>query len=334
MFNDPPSEAGATGDASRGRPAGLDVVIVNWNSGALLGACLDALAAGHAAGDLHVIVVDNASSDGSEARAATARPGLRVTLVHNAANRGFAAACNQGATRGQAPLVLFLNPDTRVEPDTLTKAMDFLASPAGHRVGILGVKLLGDGGRTERTCARAPSPRLTLARAVALDRIAPAWVPPHFMIEWDHQDTRDVAQVMGAFLLIRRPLLAALGGFDERFFVYYEDLDLCLRAAQSNAAVVHFAGASVWHQGQGTTAQVKDRRLFYILRSEVLFAAKHFGTTTAVALLALQLAVQIPLRTARAALAGAPGEWRQVLRGAGLLIRDAPRLLRRLLQRA
>ncbi|GGC63304.1 glycosyltransferase family 2 protein [Chelatococcus reniformis] len=334
MFNDPPSEAAAIGDALCGRATKLDIVIVNWNSGDLLGACLDALAAAAAARDLHVIVVDNASRDGSDAVATAPRPGLAVTLIRNAMNRGFAAACNQGAARGQSPLVLFLNPDTRVEPDTLTKAMDFLASPAGEGVGILGVKLLGEGGRTERTCARAPSPRLTLARAVALDRIAPAWVPPHFMVEWDHQDTREVAQVMGAFLLIRRPLLAALGGFDERFFVYYEDLDLCLRATQNGTAVVHFAGASVWHQGQGTTAQVKDRRLFYILRSEVLFAAKHFGTAIAVALLALQLAVQIPLRTGRAAASGAPGEWRQVLRGAGLLIRDTPRLLRRLLQRA
>ncbi|MFC0282884.1 glycosyltransferase family 2 protein [Camelimonas abortus] len=311
-------------------PTQLDVVIVNWNAGALLGECLDALAASTIAAALHVIVVDNASRDGSWA-ACVARRDLRVSLIRNPDNRGFGAACNQGAAAGDAPYLLFLNPDTRVFPDTLEAALAFARRPfGGAPPGAVGVIHVDDRGEAQRTCASQPTAGRLLGRALALDRIAPRLAPPLFMTGWDHLDTRAVAQVMGAFLLMERALFERLGGFDARYFVYYEDMDLCLRVAAAGRPVVHFAGARTWHKTQGTTAQVRDRRLFYFWRSEMTFAARHFGAATAWLLLPAYMFVQTPLRVLQAALRGQPGEWRQPLRALGLLLQALPDLRRRI----
>ncbi len=164
-----------------------------------------------------------------------------------------------------------------------------------------------------------------LGRAFALDRLGLA--RPHFMREWDHETDRAVDQVMGAFLMIRRDLFAALGGFDERFFVYYEDVDLCLRAREAGYAVRHLAGPSARHLGQGTTRQARARRLFYILRSEILYAGKHHGRAVALALTASAFGAQIPLRLTQALLRRSPAEAREVLRAACLLAAALPEIL-------
>jgi N-acetylglucosaminyl-diphospho-decaprenol L-rhamnosyltransferase len=309
-----------TMDEVPGRTAELDVVIVNWNSRDLLRDCVAALAESSNAARLRVIVVDNASTDGS---AEALAPGdLDLLVIRNDTNRGFGAACNQGAAAGGAPILLFLNPDTRVRPDTLRLAIDRLGSSPD--TAILGVRQTDESGATLRTCARIPDVRSLAGQAVGLDRLG--LVVPHFMTEWDHEETRQVGQVMGAFLMIRRPLFERLGGFDERFFVYFEDVDLCRRAAETGGAVVHFADATIWHGTQGTTAQVKDRRLFYFLRSKALYVAKHHGRAAALLLLALDLGVQVPLRVLRALATGARGDAGAVLRAARMLVADLPRL--------
>ena len=180
-----------------------------------------------------------------------------------------------------------------------------------------------------RTCARRRTLGRLVGQALALDRLG--LVRPHFMTEWDHADTREVGQVMGAFLMIRRALFARLGGFDERFFVYWEDVDLCARAAESGAAVVHFAGTDIYHRTQGTTAQVKDRRLFYYWRSQALYAGKHFGRAAGRLMLALIFVAQVPLRAGRALASGQVGEAKAVRSAARMLLADLPALWRALL---
>jgi GT2 family glycosyltransferase len=305
----------------------VDIVIVNWNAGALLRDCIAALDADVGASRLHVIVVDNASTDGSADELAVTA--LRLSVIRNAENRGFAAACNQGAAAGHAPLLLFLNPDVRVEPDAIAQAMDFLAEPAQATTGIVGIRLLDRQGRTSRTCARRPTVAALLLRTLFLDRIVPRAVPPHFMTEWDHLDTRPVDQVMGAFLMIRRDLFGRAGGFDQRFFVYYEDLDLCLRAIDSGHAVVYLAGPTAIHDGGGTTSTVKDRRLFYETASRVRFMHKWHGMVAAGALAALIALAELPLR-AIGTMARAPRDGWLVLRGAGLFWCNLPHLIREL----
>lgn len=303
----------------------LDVVIVNWNSGALLRGCVAALARSTAAHRLNVVVVDNASTDDSlEGLAGEA---LRLEVVRNRDNRGFGAACNQGAERGRAPFLLFLNPDTRVAPDGLDQVLAFLGAPEQAKVGVVGLRLVDEEGRTQRTCAREPTLLGLLGQEAGLDRLVPRLIRPHFLTEWDHGATRPVDQVMGAFLMIRRDLFNRLGGFDERFFVYYEDVDLCDRARRAGFAVVHFAGAQAWHQGGGTTRQVKDRRLFYLMRSQVLYADKRFGSAAALLILFAALGAQVPIRVARAVLTASARDGAAALRAGWLLLRDLPALI-------
>ncbi|ALJ39555.1 glycosyltransferase family 2 protein (plasmid) [Azospirillum brasilense] len=315
----------------------IRIVTVNWNAGDLLRACVASVpAALIGAVTLEaMVVVDNASADGSadgleaggleDGRLADG--GAPLTVLRNLENRGFAAACNQGAAGSRADWLLFLNPDTRLSETSLAPALAFLAEPAQAHTGILGIRLTDELGRTQRSCARAPTPGRILAQAVGLDRLLPGLFPPHFMTEWDHLDSRPVDQVMGAFLLIRRSLFEELGGFDERFFVYFDDVDLCLRTRRTGWEVVHFAGAEAFHRGCGTTDQVRDLRLFYALRSRIQFATKHFSTPTAALVTAATLTVEPLVRLLHALASRSPADARAVLRGSALLWRSLPCLL-------
>ena len=303
----------------------LDVVVVNWNAGPQLAACLSSLAACDDAAALRVVVVDNASADGSAE--GLERPDLAVTVLRNGENLGFARACNQGAALGSADAILFLNPDTEVSRDGIGEARALLEAEA--RTGIVGARLVDEAGLTHRTCARTPTVLSLLAHTLFLDRLVPRLVPPHFRLDWDHADTRAVDAVMGAFLMIRRPLFERLGGFDERFFVYWEDADLCARTGEAGLAVCHAARAVIRHRGQGTTEAVKDRRLFYFLRAQALYADKHHGRAALLGVLAAVFTVNLPVRLVRALLRGGPGEAGAVLRAGRWLAGASPKLLTR-----
>ncbi|MCC6992463.1 MAG: glycosyltransferase family 2 protein [Acidobacteria bacterium] len=290
-------------------PASLDIVIVNWNTGDALRACLQSIAEGAAGVTLaRVVVVDNASTDDSMTRASAVR--LPLTVVGNDANRGFGAACNQGARGSAADYLLFLNPDTLLEPDTLARTLAFLESPAQADVGICGIRLLGDDGLPSTSAARFPSPRIIFGEATGLGRVVPGLFPRHLLTADDCATTRDVDQVIGAYFVIRRALFDALAGFDERFFVYFEEVDLSLRARLAGYRSVFFADASAYHAGGLSSDQVKAARLFYTLRGRLLYAWKHFPVVERWLVMAITLGVEWPARTllARAKGGAAPAE--------------------------
>lgn len=275
----------------------LDVVIVNWNSGDLLRECIASFAGVSRAGfELsNVIVVDNASVDGS----ADGLENIGVPLVRiaNTTNVGFAAACNQGARVGHAEHVLFLNPDTRLFHSSLAEVVRFLEDHAATKVAVCGVQLLDGRGQIARSCVRFPTISRQIAHFFGLQYIAPRVFPRELMTEWDHSISRVVDQVMGAFFWVRRERFDELGGFDERFFVYYEELDFCLRAASLNWTTYYLASAQVYHKGGGTTSRVRATALFLFLRSRALFGYKHFGIGWGTLLLALALIIEPFSRT-------------------------------------
>jgi len=252
----------------------LAIIIVNYNTRQLLDDCLESVYKADAPkGGLQVVVVDNASRDGSAD--ALSLPSGSLKVMRNERNRGFAAACNQGAAGLRSDLVLFLNPDTRLFANSLSVPMAFLADPAHSGVGIVGVQLLDETGTIARSCSRFPRPSQFASQVMGLDRVVPQ--TGHAMREWDHLETRDVDQVIGAFFLVRRAVFESLAGFDERFFVYFEEIDLAARARQAGHRSVFLAEAQAWHRGGGTTDQVKGIRLFYSLRSRLLYSRKHFS---------------------------------------------------------
>ena len=281
----------------------LDIIIVNWNTGHALRSCIDSVLDGRDGVAIQrIVVVDNASSDDSVTVAAQ---GLaRFELIHNDTNRGFAAACNQGAAGSSADYVLFLNPDTRMYSDTLPRTVAFMQATEQRDVGICGIKLVDDDGHPTTAAARFPSLRSLFGEATALSRVLPSLFPPHLLSSRECEITRNVDQVIGAFFLIRRQVFEALGGFDERFFVYYEEVDLSLRARQQGHRSMYFSGAKAYHRGGLSSEQVKATRLFYSLRSRLLYAFKHFSRARAWLAVLVTFGVELPARFGRALLRG------------------------------
>ena len=255
------------------RSTAITIIIVNWNSGQFLAECLASIVAHGDEFVGSVVVVDNASTDDSLEQCSSI-PLPRLSIVRNTSNLGFARACNVGAVGASTPHLLFLNPDARLLPDTLRSLLEFLKLPEQQGVGIAGVQLVNSAGHVSRCCARFPRPGQLVARALGLDRVKV--VSGHFMSEWNHLTTRPVDHVIGAFFVVRRSLFEELGGFDERFFVYLEDLDFSLRAKHAGWESVYFAEANAIHFGGGSSQQVKAQRLFYSLRSRLLYSHKHF----------------------------------------------------------
>ena len=306
----------------------LDIVIVSWNTARELVECLASIAASDRAAFhlARVVVVDNASRDGSGHQIA-AGP-LPLTVVRNAENRGFAAACNQGAAGSKADYLLFLNPDTRLFPETLARTVTFLERSDSGDIGICGIRLVDAQGDSVVAGAHFPTVRSYIGQALGLDRLLPRSFPPLLISMADGDATRDVDQVIGAFFLARRQVFESLGGFDERFFVYFEEVDFSLRARQRGFRSVCFAGATAVHHGARSSEQVKATRLFYSLRSRVLYAFKHFSPVSAWATVAVTLGPELIARTLRALGHRSAVELREVAGGYTYLLRD-PALWRR-----
>lgn len=301
--------------------APIHVVIVNWNSGAQLRECLQSFAA--VSGEValaRVTVVDNASTDGSCEALGAALP---LTVIRNADNRGFAAACNQGAAGSDADYLLFLNPDTRLLPGSLEDAARYLRAPEHTSVGIVGIQLVDSEGHVARNTARVPSAWSMIGNSLGLDRLMPSVFPPHFVSEWAHDETCEVDQVMGAFFFMRRSVFEALGGFDERFFVYFEDMDFAMRARELGWNSVYLATAQAFHRGQGTTDAATSRRMLYFARSRVLYARKHFGVFGALLVMLATLLFE-PL----ARIVASPRTAGATLSAFTMLWKDLPSMLR------
>jgi N-acetylglucosaminyl-diphospho-decaprenol L-rhamnosyltransferase len=273
--------------------ANLDIVIVNWNTGTQLRACLQSLSSallGFGLSEFHCIVVDNGSADGS----ADGLEGLPfpLKLIRNHENKGFAFACNQGAGQGDSEYILFLNPDCRLFPDSLEKVSHFLEEQGHEHIGIIGVQLVDGNGAIQRNVARFPTPKSLFHQMLGLDRLLPRRFPPHFITDWDYGETREIDQVPGAFFFVRRKVFEHLNGFDERFFMYYEDLDFSYRAVQAGWKSFYLADAQAVHFGGGASYQVKGKRLYYVLTSRALYVAKHFGFQSSLRIIFASWAVE------------------------------------------
>lgn len=305
----------------------IDVIIVNWNTGQQLRECLQALSDSRRDGYIlsRVVVVDNASGDGSASDLNSFSLPLR--LIQNAENRGFAAACNQGAESSVADYLLFLNPDTRLYPDTLARSVACMEVAENSRIGILGVQMVDENGAVLRHCTRLLATRYFMNVMLGLNYLSPARFPAHAHEEWDHLESRPIEHVIGAYFFMRRSLFAKLDGFDERFFVYYEDVDLSLRTSQAGSMVYYLASARCFHACGGSSKQVKARRLFYILQSRIFYAFKNFATWNAIGLSMATLFVEPVSRLARAIATGSIREAGETVHGYCLVWLALPRIL-------
>jgi GT2 family glycosyltransferase len=270
----------------------LDIVIVNWNSGSRLKDSISSIGPAKRDGLIlrDVVIIDNTSTDDSLAGIDLA--GVPVKILHNNKNRGFAAACNQGATLTESDYLLFLNPDTCLHENSLWVPLAFMENPDNAHIGICGIQLIDESCRVTRSCARFPSAINFTSQAIGLSKLPWLRASGVHMADWDHASTREVDHVIGAFFLVRRAVFNELNGFDERFFVYLEDLDFSLRARRAGWRSVYLTVAQAFHVGGGSSQRVMATRLFYSLRSRILYGFKHFNIFAATGLMLATLALE------------------------------------------
>jgi GT2 family glycosyltransferase len=251
----------------------LSIVIVHYNTPEDLGRCLESLRAQAPACEHEVVVIDNAST----------APGLdelqdrfdQVRWVRNAENVGYGRACNQGMALVPADYHLILNPDIVVLEGAIDAALRH--AERHPRAGIIGPQLLNEDGTIQESCRRFYTFWTLLMRRTLLGKLVPnsRTVARHLMRDFDHQSVRPVDWVLGGCLLVRREALARCGPMDDRFFLYFEDVDWCYRMWQCGYEVVYLPDARFVHRHRRSSARgALDRSFWLHLTSLISFYEK------------------------------------------------------------
>jgi N-acetylglucosaminyl-diphospho-decaprenol L-rhamnosyltransferase len=260
----------------------VSVIIVSYNAADQLEAALRSLAAlPEVAADptlAEVIVSDNGSADDSVSRARAAYPAIRI--LENGANLGFAKACNIGARAARAPLLFFLNPDARGHAGLLRSAVEYFDDHLD--VAMAGAKLLNEDGSVAESCGEFDTWWQAFLRSSAWGEL------PFFrkqangyrLRQWDYASERDVDLVVGAAMFVRASVFRELGGFDERFFLYHEEIDFAHRLRDRGLRVVYLPQCVVTHAGEAGGAKKTwgaSGVLGWRQRSRRLYWIKHHG---------------------------------------------------------
>jgi N-acetylglucosaminyl-diphospho-decaprenol L-rhamnosyltransferase len=249
----------------------VTVVVVNFNSGGYLERCLRSVE--EAAGDARaeIVVVDNASVDGSEDRAIAAVPGAR--LIRSGANLGFAAAANRGMRVASAPFVFLLNPDAVISGGTLGGFLKVAAERP--RAGVIGCLTRNPDGSIYPSARKVPSAIESLGHMfVGPFRPENRWSRAYTMADWDRRSEREVGWVSGSSMLLRAEALAAVGLFDEDYFMYVEDVDMCTRMRAAGWEVRFCPELEVEHV-VGSATRGSRRMTLEHSRSIYRYYAKH-----------------------------------------------------------
>lgn len=232
----------------------LSIVIANWNTGDLLRRCVASIVASAPAAGFEIVVVDNASSDQSLAalrRDAAAAPLLgagRLRIIENSENRGFGAANNQAFALSRSPFVLLLNPDTLMVPGAIDSLIGVLRADA--RIGGCGPRLVNADGSLQISVWRNPPTAWEIVLAnLRLYRLLPERIRGELLLgpHWRHDRRRSVRMLSAAALMVRRAAIDAAGGFDERFHMYAEDNEWCLRIVRAGWRLVFEPAVVVRH---------------------------------------------------------------------------------------
>ncbi|MEW5944762.1 MAG: glycosyltransferase family 2 protein [bacterium] len=254
------------------------IIIVNYNSGDSLAELLDSLAT-ETRDDTEVIVVDNHSAD--ESLKTISQRGAAIRAVLNDENLGFARAVNQGIAASMGKLILLLNPDVVVSAGALREIEN--ATLQDPSVGISGGKILGADGRLQLACRRGfPTPWVSFCRLSGLSFLFPGsgLFARYNLTYLNENEMTPVDAVSGSFMMIRRELLDRIGLFDEDFFLYAEDLDICYRAKKAGWTVRYVPSAVVVHK-KGVCASKNPVRASYEFYNTMwTFHRKHFMRST------------------------------------------------------
>jgi len=242
----------------------LSVILVNYNDRNHIEACLSSLRENGPSVEHEIIVVDNASTDGS--RELIAHSFRSVRLIASAENAGFSRANNIGAKESRGEFLLFLNTDTVVTPGSIGALLDHLG--ADPSIGAAGPALLRKDGTVQVSFGNKVNFPAQLWQKLFLN--------PHYgRLLKKSAGTRSVGWLSAACLLCRRKAFEQVGGFDENFFIYFEDIDLCFRLRAAGWKLVYLPGTRICHEGGATTAPRRDFSRYQYRRSQLSFYRKH-----------------------------------------------------------
>ena len=257
----------------------LSVLIVNWNTREVLRACLHSIQQFSPSEPFEIIVVDNASQDGSADMVRRDFPAVR--LVASERNAGYAHGNNLAFDAAQGEWLLTLNPDTEFTDASLQRSIDILKSH--ERAGCLGIKLVHPDGRVQRSVRGWPTALGILGDVTGLGKRFP-FTPlgSYRMSAFNYEKEQTAPQPMGTFLLFRREAVAAVGDvkspFDEGFPIFFNEVDLLYRMHKAGWDCLYSPAASVVHHGGESTKQVRKSMIWESHRSLVLFFKKHYRT--------------------------------------------------------
>jgi N-acetylglucosaminyl-diphospho-decaprenol L-rhamnosyltransferase len=256
----------------------VSVIIVSWNTRELLQACLASLYQSLLTIEneqLEVWVVDNASSDGSAQMVHDIYP--QVNLIVNTQNPGFGQANNQAIRESSGDYVWLLNPDTEVLSGAIEALITYLE--LHPESGAVGSMLLNKDRTRQNSCYPFPTLRREFWRLFHLDRI---WAYGVYNMEsWSIETNHPVDVIQGASLMFRRIVLDQVGFFDESYFMYTEEVDLCYRTRQAGWLLYWIPASQVIHFGGQSTSQVSEKMFLCLYQSKVHFFRKHYGNLSA-----------------------------------------------------
>ena len=255
----------------------VSIVIVSWNTRAILSDCLRSVFEQTKEVSFEIFVIDNSSHDGSADMVRAEFP--RVKLIENAQNRGFAAASNQGLRLASGRYMLLLNPDTLILDDAISRCVRY--ADLHSDVGVVGCQVLEDENRISNTGFSFPTPLNLFLTLSGLSRAFPrsrlfgrpelGW--------WDRDSEQDVDVVPGMFMLVRREAIAQVGLMDESYFVYWEETDWCYRFSRAGWRRVFTPSARIVHLDGGgkSTSQVSSKMFVQMQKSSMIYHRKNLG---------------------------------------------------------
>jgi len=259
----------------------LSIIIVNWNTREYLRKCLTAIFNQKLSCDTEVIIVDNASSDGSVAMIKRLFP--QVIVQENRDNRGFATANNQALKLAQGEYVLLLNTDTKLLNDALREAVKYLDDNV--RVGALAPKILNADGSTQHPCYLTyPNILSELAEALFITRYIKFVTLYGFCVPASKRP-QEIAHSTGAAMFIRRAVVEKIGKLDEKFVFSYEDTDYCRRIRETGYQIVYFPKSEVVHYGGKSKIKLDDHGADMVLTSKYYYYKKYYYRLGAIILM-------------------------------------------------
>ncbi len=269
----------------------ISIIVVNFNVKEFLKNLLDSIRKASQNFSLEIIVVDNASDDGSVEMIKEKFP--EIILIENKSNVGFGKANNQGLKIAKGKFILLINPDTLVAEDTFVKMIDFFS--ANPDTGMAGCKILNPDGTLQLACRRSfPGPWTAFTKVSGLSTLFPKskLFAKYNLTYLDENQTYEVDAISGSFMMLKKEVYEKIGGFDEQFFMYGEDLDLCYRIQKAGYKIYYVHTTQIIHyKGESTKrSSLDETKIFY--QAMHLFVKKHLSSSLIVEMI-LRFAIAV-----------------------------------------